>query len=276
MIIYDDTAARVELEAGLLRNLAVGANADREDDNVSAQDCAAAEFDIYSRALVLEGGNAVCKVQTYTFAADIVVQDFGHLGIYGSHDLVCSLDDGNAEAGVMEIFRHFKADETASDDDRALCPEPADQFADVVGIRNGPKGQNARRINSRNAGTQRGGAGRYDELVIGFDVFFAGYMIFDKNGLIIPVNGEGLIADPHIDVIAAAHDLDRGDKKRFSRLYHIAHMIRQTAVGVRNESPALEQDDLRIFVKPAKSGRASRAGSDASDYKCFAHIFSFR
>ena len=52
-------------------------------------------------------------------------------------------------------------------------------------------------------------------------------------------------------------------------------MIRQTAVGVRNESPALEQDDLRIFIKPAKSCRASRAGSDAADYKCFAHFFPF-
>ena len=155
MIIYDDTAACVELKACILRNLAVGAHANGEDDNVSGQDSAAAEFDIHRRALVLEGGNAVCKVQAYTVAADIVVQDFGHLGIYGRHDLVCSFDDGNAEAGVVEIFRHFKADKTASDDDRALCPEPADQFADVVGIRNGPKGQNARRVNSRNAGAKR-------------------------------------------------------------------------------------------------------------------------
>ena len=100
-------------------------------------------------------------------------------------------------------------------------------------------------------------------------------MILDQDGLIIPVNGQSFIAGPHVDVIAAAHGLDGGDEKRFSRLDHVTHMIGQAAVGVRNEFSALEQDDLRALVKSSKSGCASGAGCDASDYKCFAHIFSF-
>ena len=48
----------------------------------------------------------------------------------------------------------------------------AKQLYDAVKVTYGPKGQNAGGVNSRNAGTQRRGAGRYDELVIGLGVFF--------------------------------------------------------------------------------------------------------
>ena len=155
VIIYDDAAAGVELEAGLLRDLAVGTHTDGEDDDVSVKNCAAIELYVDRRALVLKGGDAVRKMQAHAVASDIVMQDFGHLGIHGRHDLVCRFDDGDAKACVMKVFRHFQADEAASDDDSALCALLADHTADVVGVRNGPKGQNTGRVNARYAGAKR-------------------------------------------------------------------------------------------------------------------------
>ena len=120
-------------------------------------------------------------MQIYSVIADVFVKDHGHLGIDGSHDLVSGLYNGDCKSGVMKVFGHLQADETASDHHCALCTVVADHAADVVGVRNGPERENAGRIDARNAGAQRGRTGRDDELVIALSVFFAGDVIFDAD-----------------------------------------------------------------------------------------------
>ena len=214
-------------------------------------------------------------MQIYSVIADVFVKDHGHLGIDGSHDLVSGLYNGDCKSGVMKIFSHLQADETASDHHCALSALVADHAADVVGVRNGPECENAGRINARNAGTQRGRTGRDDELVIALSVLLAGDVIFDADRFAAAVDRDGFVTGAHVDIKALAHDFGLCHQKCVAGLNDITDVIGKAAIGVGDVLAALQHDDLGFFVKPAQPGSAAGAGGYASDDQYFAHGISF-
>ncbi|MPM36399.1 hypothetical protein SDC9_82995 [bioreactor metagenome] len=89
------------------------------------------------------------------------------------------------------------------------------------------------------------------------------------------IHGNRLGAHPNIYVIFGLHRLRRLQQQRFPLLNDAADVIGQSAVGIRNVSSPLQQDNFRAFVQPAQSGRAAGpSGHAANNQNSFAHTLS--
>ena len=198
-----------------------------------------------------------------------------HLEVEGCHDLVHRLEDGDVDAGFLQVLGHLEADEPAADHDGRFDLLLIDHGAEQIGVRDGPEGVDPRGVDARDRGPQGRGTGRKDQLVVAFRVIIVRIAVVDRDGLVRAVDRRDLIVGPDIDAETVSHLLRRGDEQGVSRADDVADMVRQSAVGVRDIVSTLEHDDFGFFIESAQSGRTTGPACHAADNDNFHQETSF-
>ena len=81
------------------------------------------------------------------------------------------------------------------------------------------------------------------------------------------MDGSYLMPHPHIHAEAGEETLRRLERQFGGIIDYAADIIWETAVRIRNIAGSLKDDDIRMFIQPAYSGRSSRsAGHTANNY----------
>ena len=265
VIVHDDAAAPVELQARVLRQLAVGPHADGEDDQVGRDLRAALQLHGDGFPVVGKARHRVGQMEGHAVVPDVLVQQLGKLKVDGRHDLVEGLDDRDLEPGVTQVFGHLQADEAAADHRGGPDVFALHQLPDLVGVGHGPEGADARAVDAGDAGTQRRGAGGDHELVIAFLIFFAGLQLLHGDGLVFTIDGRDLVLYAHVDAETLPHALRGHEQQGAAAADHVAHMVRQAAVCVGNVPASFQDNDLSVRVESAKPRSAAGAAGHAAD-----------
>lgn len=92
------------------------------------------------------------------------------------------------------------------------------------------------------------GTGAENEFVVGDRVLVASRPVSDLDFLCLPVDGERLIAHPHVDPESVMQRLRSLQEKGGFLLDHATDVIGKTTVGVRHVSTSFQYDDLGLGV----------------------------
>ena len=198
-----------------------------------------------------------------------------HLEVQRGHDLVHRLEDGDVDAGFLQVFGHLEADEPAADHDGRFDLLLIDHGAEQVGVRDGPEGVDPRGVDARDRGPQGRRTGRENQFVVAFRVIFVRIAIVDRDGLVRTVDRRDLVVGPDVNAETVSHLLRRGDEQGVSRADDVADMVRQSAVGIGDVVAPFEHDDLRVLIESAKSGSTTGTSGDAADNDNFHQETSF-
>ncbi|MPN22050.1 hypothetical protein SDC9_169433 [bioreactor metagenome] len=196
-----------------------------------------------------------------------------HFGVDGVQHLRRTLDDGDFQPAMTEVFSHFQPDVSGSGDQGAARPgvNPGDH---LVHIRDGPEAEHPAGIGSRQFLPDGAGTGGQQQLVVMLHISFP--VAADGDGVRFRVDGDGFAAGADVDAEPFREHVRRNDQQAFPFGNDAAGMIRQPAVGVRNILPALKQDDLCRLVKPSQPcRRAGSAGHAAHNENFLAHENTF-
>ena len=270
MLVHQDAAPVAQRQPGLPGKPAVGPDADGEYDQLRLKCLTAVEPDRAPAAVVFKGRHAVGEVQMNAVLSDVFMEQLSHLRVQRGHDLIRGLDQRDVKPCMRQVFRHFKADESAADH-RGPCELPAlHQRPDGVCVRDGPESADPLRVDPRNLRAQGRGAGGDHQIVVGLLVFSAGLQFPDRYGFCFPMDGHRLVANPHVHPEALCHQLRRHQKQGIAVSDHVSHVIGQSAVGIGNIGPALKKHDLPFSVQPAQPSRAACSACDAANDHGFA------
>ena len=275
VVVDEDAAPRIERQVGVFRDAAVRADTDGEDDEFGLYGRAALQRRDDGVAFVFKRGDRVAEFEADALVADLAVEHLRHLEVKGCHDLVHRLEDGDVDAGFLQVFSHFEADEPAADHDGRFDLLFVDHGAEQIGVRDGPEGMDPRGVDARDRWPQGRRSGRKDQFVVAFRVIFVRIAVVDRDGLVHAVDRRDLVMGPDIDAETVSHLLRRGDEQGVSRADDIADMVRQSAVGIGDVVTPFEHDDLRVFIESAKSGSTTGTSGDAADNDNFHQETSF-
>src|SRR5690606_31339691 len=246
---------------GALEGLCVGADADRQDDEVGLQTGAVGEDD----DVVLSAGDDLLGAGPGVDGDPEPAQLLGgqprELRLERRQDVRCELDERGVQALRGERLGGLDADEAGSEDDGA-AGAPVDLPAQGDGVVDGAQGAHARGVEAGQRGTDGTGAGGQDERVVADALLAAGGAHEDLARL--GVEPDDLVAGTHVEVESRAQPLGCLDEEVVGLGDLAAHVVGQTAVGEGDVLPALEDDDLRALVEPARAGGAAHAAGDAA------------
>ena len=114
-------------------------------------------------------------------------------------------------------------------------------------------------------GLHRVGTGAQRERVVALGVLASRRQLAHRDGLLLAVDGQHLVADAHIDVERLAQALGRLQQQAAAIGDHLADVVREPAVGERDVVPALENDDLGVLIEATGAGGNGCAGGNATD-----------
>ena len=103
---------------------------------------------------------------------------------------------------------------------------------------------------------------------------FTGLGFSDGDRLLHAVDLRYFVLHAHIDAEPFPHALRRHQEERTPVFDHVAHMVRQAAVCIRNIRAAFQDHDLAVRVQSSQSGCAACAAGNAADddgFSLFAH-----
>ena len=274
VFVHDDPSAFIELKPCVPCKRAVRPHADGQDHQIRRDFRAAFQGDDHLLALLFEAVHAVGKVQLHAVAADVLVEHLRHLKVNRRHDLIESFDKRHLKARVMQVLRHLEADEPAADHRRGPQRTALHHGADLVRVGHGPQCFDPRGIDAGDARTQRRRTGCDHQIVVGLLVRFTGLGFSDGDRLLHAVDLRYFVLHAHVDAEPFPHALRRHQEEHTPVFDHVAHMVRQAAVCIRNIRAAFQDHDLAVRVQSSQSGCAACAAGNAADddgFSLFAH-----
>ena len=212
---------------------------------------------------ILQGGT---EHQFHPLGPQVVVEIGSHLRVQRGHDLLRTLYYGDLHAHVHQVLGDLQTYVSASGDDRPFDGIPGHELphglrilhrAERHDIRITPCGQ----LRDYSLGT----GGEY-QTVVGLIVLRTVLQTTYMDCLRLPVDGDDLVPDPGIDVESAPERLGTLQGELGIGLYGSTHVIWESTVRVRNESGALDNDDLRILIQPPQPGCCGCPSGHSSDY----------
>ena len=130
------------------------------------------------------------------------MQDLGHVVIKRRHDLVHGLNQGDFVTGMHQVFRNLAADKTAAYHGNILRFVVADVGIQLRNVYHIPNAKDIIIADAFDSPGQDGfAAGREDQGIVCFFVFFAVREILYRYDLFFPVNGDDFVFRTHFDVI---------------------------------------------------------------------------
>ena len=149
----------------------------------------------------------------------------GDLGIQGRHELGRLFHHGHRQPAVDQVFRHLQTDEAAADDQCGFRLVVGDPGPDPAGIRDGSHRENPRQVDPGDGRTDGRRPGGQDQGVVGFLLDLAGGQIAHRQQMALPIDGQGLVAGPHLDVEAIPEQLGAGHQQLPFVGDHVPHKI---------------------------------------------------
>mmetsp|Transcript_34 Transcript_34/g.73 ORF Transcript_34/g.73 Transcript_34/m.73 type:complete len:226 (+) Transcript_34:964-1641(+) len=122
--VDDDTTARVEFDAGTLRQRRVRAHTQAEQHHVGGDvGHAVAEDDVAAERgrVVLERLDRLSSHHADPVALHLLLNHHRHFRVERGEKLRQRLDQRHFQTAPVELFSHFNADEAAAGHDRGLC-----------------------------------------------------------------------------------------------------------------------------------------------------------
>ena len=192
-----------------------------------------------------------------------------HVVVQRRHHLVPSLQQRGLYARMNQVFRHLQADKAAADDHRVLWFGPLDLFPDGKGVLHRAQGKNAGAVDARQGRPQSLCARRQNQLIVSLLILASIQKASHPHRLSLPVNGQRLVVQPHIDVKPIPKALLGLKGQRLFLLNHSPDIVRQSAVGVRHIAAPLQNHNLRRLVQAAQSGRRGGPSGHSADNQYF-------
>ena len=264
VLVGQDTPGRSHREAGVDRQLVVGAHAESEHDEVGGDYAAILEDDSAGLAVgFTDRGETGPRDEFHPVAEQFAAKRFGHLRVERRKDLPATFDEGHRQAAFLELFGDFQADEASADHRDLLDGRQLGE--DAIHVLDVAERMDARGAHAGDIGEEWGGAGGEDQLVVGLRVLGAGLMVADPDRLGRPVDGEGFMAHPYLDVEAFLEHLRLGHQELGAILDDAPEVVGESAVRERHISVLLEHDDAGLLVHAAGTGGGGGASGDATD-----------
>ncbi len=117
-VVDADPAASAQLEARLLGQGDLRADADRQDRQIGVEALASGYLhDEPALLAFLEGFDTHAETQRHPVLDEMVLEVCRHLRIERAHHLRRQLDERHLEAAAHQVLRHLETDEAAADDD---------------------------------------------------------------------------------------------------------------------------------------------------------------
>ena len=175
LVVHADAPAFADLQAGILGEERVRADAEGEDDDVGREGRAGLRGDDERVIRALgEGRGAVVDHDRDAMPAEVVPDEAPELDVERRQHVAAPLEDRDIEAPLHEVLRHLQADEPTPDDHCVLrrphgleprvalhageeARPPLDPVADGPRVRNGAHLEDARQVD---AGQLRSDGGR--------------------------------------------------------------------------------------------------------------------
>ena len=188
-----------------------------------------------------------------------------HLRVQGRHDLPGQLDKRDRQAAVPQRLGRLQANEPGTNDH---CPAGAavHQLTQHVHIGNGAQHPDRGQAGSRDRRDDRRGPGGQHQHVIGLVIVPAGRALTDGDGTPGRVDGQYLVAGPHVQRQARRQRLRGMQQEGIPVTDLAAQVIGQAAVRIRDVGVPLKHHDLRVLGEAAGPRREAHAPSDPADH----------
>ena len=192
-----------------------------------------------------------------------------HILVKGCQQLVQHLDDRDLNAHFAEIFRQFEPDESTTRQHGAPRLFFLYKIADLQGILHCAKRKQTLGLQPGHGRTNRPCPRRKYQLVIGFLKFRARLQVSYRDSLAVPMNGDDLVMDVHINIKTAFEALGSLQSKQIAIFNNTADVIRQSAVGIRYISRPLKYNNLSGLIQPPETRRGACSSCNAADNDYF-------
>ena len=263
-VVHDDAALDARLKPRRIRKGRIGRDADGEHHHVGAQRLFAGQEHVDAAIALLEALHGAPQRQTHPVGAHLLVDEGGHVGVEGAHEVARPLHDGHVQPQLAQVLGHFQADEPAAAHHGRARALRIDEVLHREGVLDGAQGEKP--VEPRAGKLRLGGsrAGREDELVVGLLEHLAGIQVAHGHHMALCVDGLHLVAGAHIHVEAGAEALRSLQGEGALIGDGAPDVVGQPAVGVGDVAGTLEYDDLGRLIEAPKPGRRRGAAGHAS------------
>ncbi len=263
VLIDHDAAALSGGEAGLGGQGVEGSNSDGEYHDVGGVFFARGESYFESMALLLEAGDGCAEAQAHALLRKVLMHNGSHGVVDRRHHLVGHLHHRHLGSGIVEIFGHLEAYEASADHQRALHIVGLEILLDGVGVGHIAQGEDAGEADAGERRPHRSGAGRQQQFVVALLVG-AAFGTLDCHRLSGRIDAKHLRAGAHVDVKTPPEGLGGLHEEFVAVGDGAADVIGQSAVGIRDVIPLLEEDDLVGFSYSSYSRRGGGASGHSA------------
>jgi hypothetical protein len=235
--VNDYSAGLSDCEAGILRELRIRDDADRDDRQFAGDLVAVGKFDRPELSFIVsqESGDRVIGDDVRRVGLYVVLQDFRELSVQEHQDLRKHLDDRNFNTRELQCLTGLYPDQSPADNDRFFNFPLVADLPEKVGVRHRLKGGYTVQINTGNGRHFRPGAGRDNQFIVGEGLRFSRQKAFNVDGFRYTVDSGNLRIGPGRDffrfhVIHGVPDDAGGGAEQFVPVVKKAsHIIRISA-----------------------------------------------
>ena len=181
------------------------------------------------------------------------------------------MDDGDGNAHLHKVFRHFQTDKAAASQNSGFRLLILYKVLNAEGILHGAQRENTLTADAGKRRNRRLCAGCEEQFVIGFRIDLPAVQCADSDGFLCGIDRSYFLPYPHINAKAIPKALRSLQRQFFLLLDHTTHIIRQAAVGIGHIAAALDHDDLRVFIQTADAG-SSRSTARHAAYNYDLHF----
>jgi hypothetical protein len=181
-------------------------------------------------------------------SAEFSVDEFGHLMVEGRESLVRGINEMNLHASPVELLSHLYADVAAAYHHRGLRLGPIDEIVNGSGVFHVAEGEHTFVVEAWHRWTNRLGAHRQNQLVIGNLKHFARPVIHASNYLVGSVDLLHVVPNSDVEPETFGQGL-RGLQNEVIVFGDFApKVVGQAAIRKRNVTGSFQNHNSRPFV----------------------------
>ncbi len=215
---------------------------------------------------------ALPRFRSHALPPQLLVHRGHHFRVHGRHDLAEPLQHGNLHPAAAEVLDHLQADVSAADDHRPVDGPAGHPLVDAVAVVQVAEGEHAGQVQARHGRANRYRPRRQHQGLVGLERLLLGVELPHHDRAGGPVDRSRLALRADLDAEPVAEPLRRGHQQLAAVFDHAAQVIRQTAIGERDRTAPLDDEDFGPLVQPAEPRSAGRpARHPAHDHNTLSH-----
>ena len=234
-VVDGNAAPQAQFQPGLGGQAAVRRHADGQHHHAGGQRGLALQQHLHA---VPGGGKALHRVpqpQGYPVGAHFALDQSGHVGVEGGHQLPGLLHDGHVQPQFPQVLGQLHADETAPRQHGGTGLALLHKTADTQGVLHRAQREHPLQAGPRHGGLSGLGAGGQQQFVVRLPEGLAAVQVAHLHAVGGPVDGGDFVAHLHLHAETLVKTLRRLQGQFGLVLDHAADVVGQPAVGVGDE-----------------------------------------